>query len=181
MPVLTNPRWEIFAQEVAKGTTDEAAAVAAGYAHNPSNHQSNTNRIRKKPAVADRIRELMEERRRIHERGIEIAAKKVGLTEAWVIENLMLIVDRSLGREPILGDDKSKYKGGKLVYRFVPHTAVAALEKLGQTKAMFIERAEVGRPGDFSNMTTEELRMKVVEGLDKMRTLLPPVKKAAGK
>ena len=41
MPVLDNPKWELAAQEVAKGRTQLAAIKSAGYAP----HDSNASRL----------------------------------------------------------------------------------------------------------------------------------------
>ena len=41
MPVLDNPKWELAAQEVAKGRTQVEAIEAAGYAP----HHSNASRL----------------------------------------------------------------------------------------------------------------------------------------
>lgn len=54
MPVLKNARHELFAQEVAKGSTIEAAYAAAGYA--PS--RKNAGRIKAIEGVAARILEI---------------------------------------------------------------------------------------------------------------------------
>ena len=57
MPVLDNPKWELAAQEVAKGRTQVAAIEAAGYAP----HDSNAARLIGNDRVKLRIRELQEQ------------------------------------------------------------------------------------------------------------------------
>jgi hypothetical protein len=57
MPVLDNPKWELAAQEVAKGRTQLAAIEAAGYAP----HDSNAARLIGNDKVKSRIRELQEQ------------------------------------------------------------------------------------------------------------------------
>ena len=57
MPVLDNPKWELAAQEVAKGKTQLKAIEAAGYAP----HDSNTSRLIGNDRVKLRIRELQEQ------------------------------------------------------------------------------------------------------------------------
>ena len=56
MPVLDNPKWELAAQEVAKGKTQLKAIEAAGYAP----HDSNASRLIGNDRVKLRIRELQE-------------------------------------------------------------------------------------------------------------------------
>ena len=57
MPVLDNPKWELAAQEVAKGKTQVEAIEAAGYAP----HDSNAARLIGNDRVKLRIRELQEQ------------------------------------------------------------------------------------------------------------------------
>jgi nitroreductase len=57
MPVLDNPKWELAAQEVAKGKTQREAIEAAGYAP----HDSNASRLIGNDRVKLRIRELQEQ------------------------------------------------------------------------------------------------------------------------
>jgi phage terminase small subunit len=54
MPVLKNTRWELFAQEVAKGSTATAAYETAGYA--PSD--ANASKLLNRPEVQGRIQEI---------------------------------------------------------------------------------------------------------------------------
>lgn len=56
MPVLSNPRWEAFAQALAKGKTQEEAYEAAGY--KPSRHHAS--RLATNGNVQARLAELQE-------------------------------------------------------------------------------------------------------------------------
>ena len=76
MPVLPNPKQEIFAQEVAKGTGLERAYEIAGYSPDPKNAA----RLTKNDAVRTRIDEIM-----------TLAAEKVGVTVERVIAELAKI------------------------------------------------------------------------------------------
>ena len=57
MPVLDNPKWELAAQEVAKGKTQLEAIETAGYAP----HDSNASSLIGNDKVKSRIRELQEQ------------------------------------------------------------------------------------------------------------------------
>jgi hypothetical protein len=57
MPALDNPKWELAAQEVAKGKTQREAIETAGYAP----HDSNASRLIGNDKVKSRIRELQEQ------------------------------------------------------------------------------------------------------------------------
>ncbi len=56
MGVLTNPKWERFAQELAKGKSASDAYVLAGYTY----HQSNAARLSRKEQVLSRVVEILE-------------------------------------------------------------------------------------------------------------------------
>ena len=57
MPVLDNPKWELTAQEVAKGKTQIEAIEAAGY----SPHRSNASRLIANDSIKSRVVELQVE------------------------------------------------------------------------------------------------------------------------
>jgi tripartite-type tricarboxylate transporter receptor subunit TctC len=57
MPVLPNPKWELAAQEVAKGKSQLKAVEAAGYAP----HRSNASRLIANDSIKSRVVELQVE------------------------------------------------------------------------------------------------------------------------
>ena len=81
MPVLDNPKWELAAQEVAKGRTQLAAIQAAGYAP----HYSNASRLIGNDRVKLRIRELQEQ-----------AAMSVNITLQGQIEKLETLLEQAM-------------------------------------------------------------------------------------
>ena len=80
MPVLDNPKWELAAQEVAKGKTQLAAIEAAGYAP----HDSNAARLIGNDRVKLRIRELQEQ-----------AAMSISITLEGQIAKLEEVLEQS--------------------------------------------------------------------------------------
>ena len=76
MPVLKNPRNELFAQEVAKGIVLEEAYAKAGYSASAKNAQ----RLRKNEGVSARIEEIL-----------SAAAEKAGVTIGMVAAELAKI------------------------------------------------------------------------------------------
>jgi nitroreductase len=80
MPVLDNPRWELAAQEVAKGKTQLEAIEAAGYAP----HDSNAARLIGNDRVKLRIRELQEQ-----------AAMSISITLEGQIAELEEVLEQS--------------------------------------------------------------------------------------
>ena len=80
MPVLDNPKWEIAAQEVAKGRTQVAAIEAAGYAP----YNSNASRLIGNDRVKLRVRELKEQ-----------AAMSISITLEGQIEKLERLLQQA--------------------------------------------------------------------------------------
>lgn len=76
MPVLKNPKHELFAQEIAKGVTLESAYASAGYS--PS--RKNAQRLRTNEGVSRRIEEILSR-----------AAQKAGVTVERVMAELAKI------------------------------------------------------------------------------------------
>ena len=118
MTVLSNPKWERFAQELAKGKTADEAYQNAGYAEN----RGNATRLKANESVAARVAELQSR-----------VAARVELTRADILQ--MLVDDRKLARES--GQSSAAMKAAELLGR----------ELFG----MFIDRKEVGKPGEFAN------------------------------
>ena len=108
MPVLKNARHELFCQEVAKGKTLTDAYTAAGYAWS----DGNASLLAQKPAVSDRIKEILGK-----------SARNTAITVQRVTD--MLIEDRELARE--LGQ---------------AGPAVAATNSVGKLYGMFVDKTE---------------------------------------
>ena len=130
MPPLDNPRWERFAQELAKGQSQTGAYLAAGYkgAKSPTTAAS---RLFTNVKVAARVKELQQ-------RGAERAEVTVA----------SLIAD--------LDEDRALARGAGQA-----SAAVAATMAKAKLLGLFIDRKEVGAPGelaDLEDMTTDELR-----------------------
>lgn len=116
-------------------------------------------RLLKNPSVALEIERLQLK-----------ATDKAVLSKAWVIERLMRNVQIAMGEETIKQKMARKNKeSGEVEVIEVEVTdrdtagANRGLELLGKELNMFIDRSEVGKPGDFDDMGTDELR-KFVAG-----------------
>jgi hypothetical protein len=77
---LDNPKWERFAQELAKGKTADEAYQLAGYREN----RGNASTLKANQIISDRVAELLE-------RG----AKSVELTVQMVANSLLRIADKA--------------------------------------------------------------------------------------
>lgn len=82
MPALSNPKWEAFAQGLAKGKSSDKAYTDAGYTPN----RGNATRLKANEAVTSRLNELLER-----------AAVRTEITTAKLTE--MLMEDRRLAHQ----------------------------------------------------------------------------------
>lgn len=155
MPTLKNAKHERFAQELASGKTADESYVLAGFSENRHNAAA----LARKEHIRTRVAELLTEREQIHAQGTAKAIERVGLTKEWVITRLKENAERALQAIPVLdaeGDPTGEYK-------YEGSVANRALELLGKELGMFIERKEVGQPGDFDRMSDDELRAELGE------------------
>lgn len=148
MPVLKDTRHERFAQNLAKGMTADEAYVSAGYKRN----RGNAARLKASESIQKRVAELTIR-----------ASEKATLSKAWIIERLMQNVDQALGRVPTKIRKVDKDTGLSVDVEIIDIDRTAAnkaLELLGKTIeiGMFVERKEMGGPGDFTAKTSDELR-----------------------
>lgn len=96
--------------------------------------------------VAVRLGDL---RRAVVERAI--------ISKEWVIERLIRNVERAMQSEAVK-DSEGNATGE---YRYEGSVANRALELLGKELKMFVDRKEVGQPGEFDNLSTNELRERI--------------------
>lgn len=132
MPVLSNPRHERFAQELANGKTGMEAHKLAGYKKNMGTPST----LKKDPRISKRVAEILAERERIHGQSTAKAIESVGLTKAWVIDRLVENVSRALQKVSVTDHD-GKPTGE---YRYEGSVANRGLELLGKELGMFVER-----------------------------------------
>jgi len=89
----------------------------------------------------------------------QLSTNRVVLTRAWVLERLMQHADVCLGRSMIKLSLRNRK--GEIVESEMhrPHAEAAnkALELLGKEAGMFIDRTEVGAPGEFAKLSDSEL------------------------
>lgn len=134
MPVLSNARWERFAQELAKGKTADAAYVEAGFKKN----RHNASTLKQRETISNRVAELLAGREEMDRKSIEMAAEALGIDKQWVMAELVDNVALAKQKHDIAPANK-------------------ALELIGKELGMFIDRKEVGGPGEFARMSDDEL------------------------
>ncbi len=142
MPELKNPRHERHVQGLAAGKTSDQAYVDAGF--KPDRH--NAARLTTKDHIQARLAELQRK-----------AAEKAVVDKAWVLRRLRENVERAMQIEPVL-DAKGKPTG---VFNYQGSVANQAIKLLGQDMGMFVERKEVGKPGEFDQLTDAEIKREL--------------------
>ena len=94
----------------------------------------------------------------------EQAAERLSIDREWVLRKLKENVTRALQERPVL-DSSGKPTGE---YRYNGPTVNRALELIGKEVRMFVDRKEVGQPGEFAeleNMSADELRAYIMQAL----------------
>jgi phage terminase small subunit len=157
MPALTNPRRETYAQLVAAGSQKIEAFKKAGYRPD----RSAASKMAQEPEVAKRIAEIVADRHAIARKATEKAVERAAVTEEWIITRLKYNAEAALRGQPEL--DKDGVQTGRFVGKPDRAAANRALELLGKTKGMFIDRHEFGAPGAFAAMSDDELSAKIAD------------------
>lgn len=154
MPILSNPRHEIFAQELAAGKSASEAYEAAGYRANRGNATS----LKQQESISKRVDELLAQREKTAQKATEMAAERLSVDREWVMRRLKENAERALQAIPTRDMDGEPI--GE--YRYEGSVANRALELLGKELGMFIDRKETGSPGDFDRLDSGKLREEIV-------------------
>lgn len=149
MPPLDNPKHEAFAHAMALGKKLAEALELANYKPHPSSGA----RLLKDAKISERIAQIRERIANERESAAIELAKKEELTKAWVIDRLMQNARIAMGEQKV----KITKKDGEEIEVIDRDVSGAnkALELLGKEVGLFIDRKEVGKPGEFAEL--EEL------------------------
>jgi phage terminase small subunit len=128
MPLLSNPRHERFAQELARGRSSTEAYKEAGYDCEGSSAWSAASRLSRNVQVSARVRELQ-----------TAGAERAVLTEEWVISRLMANAERAMQAEAVT-DHQGEATGE---FKYDGAVANRALELLGKRLGIFVDRSDV--------------------------------------
>lgn len=139
MGVLTNPKYEYFAQEVAKGINCSEAYQKAGFKEHPTNGY----RLKNSERIRSRIEEILNKREEKFLRADVQAANAAAVDRKWVLQELI-----GLASEARNAGDRG--------------AAARSLELVGKEMGMFIQRTEIGAPGDFANLDSNNAILDAV-------------------
>ncbi len=160
MPPLKNPKYEIFARRRARGATQGAAAVAAGYSERTA--RTAGSKIEKRQTVGARIGELraQADRKRAVQakRQSEDIIDVLAMDKAWVLGRLRQVFQVAMDK-------------GQLA------AANRALELIGKELGMFADKKHI-TIDRIERMDLNELQAAITEidgKLAELRHTLPPV------
>jgi hypothetical protein len=162
MGLLLNTKHEKMAHALARGGSIIESYVHAGFKRNAAS----ASKLAARPEMKARVAELVEFRNRLLLQN-EIKASAdialdMGITKKAILEKLWAVAQTCLKGTPIF-DKSGEEKGRKIDAQ----GATRALQLLGmESYSMFIDRLEVGNPGDFSRLTDEELAQKVAQDVE---------------
>jgi phage terminase small subunit len=157
MPPLPNPKHEQICQKRANGANQTEAYSSVGLSSNPKTAHV----FFKRPEVIARVREIQQLRIERELESSEIAAKRLGLSKRWVLERLKFNAERCLRGQPVF--DENGQITGTFTGRPDAAGANRALQLIGRELGMFIDRHEIGDPGEFSRLSDEELLARLEE------------------
>ncbi len=162
MPALAKGNWELACLARASGEIMKTAYEAAGFKYNPQS----ANRFFKRSLIAARVAEIQAERHAMDAKAREVAAEESGVTLAWTEKHYKYIVLGALRGDPVRERDgriKRDPETGQAIYKPDRYSAVKALDSLTRMKGGFIDRTEIGSPGDFTRHTDDELDKAIIE------------------
>ncbi len=154
MAQLPDARWELAALARAEGKTLREAYTLAGLRYDAAS----ASRFFRRPDIAARVRELLAQFEARLRAAQQRAVDDASVDASWVIRHLKHNALMALRGDPVF--DRRGQPTGNL--RPDRHAANRALELLGRTIGLFVEKVEVGRPGDFAHLSDEELEAKIV-------------------
>jgi len=165
VPVLSNPRHERFAQELAKGKSASQAYVAAGF----EGHRQNAARLMSNDVIADRVEELLEAGAKRAEVTIEMVVREYkriafsdirravnwhalttetneededGIPKTQTVNEVALVGSDEIDRDTARAiAEISQTKEGALKVKF--HDKKGALDSIARHLGMFVDRSEI--------------------------------------
>lgn len=153
MPALPNAKHEAVIQAyIADPERIGWKAYAKVYPKSsPRAAESSWSALIRNPVFAARIAEL-------NAVVVEKTAEAAGIDKAWVLAKLIENANRAMQAEPVV-DDEGNPTGE---HRYNGSVANRALELIGKELGMFVDRREVGEPGEFDRLADAELEAELV-------------------
>ena len=156
MSILKNVKHELMAQALAEGKSQEKAYIEAGFSPKAARANAAT-LIKRNQSILSRRDELLSQREALQTRAMVAAAKSAQISLESHLFKLAEIRDLAIAAEDYSAANTAEINRGKVM-------------------GYYVDRKEVGRPGDFANLSDEELRAKreMYEAIAKAKTLAQP-------
>jgi hypothetical protein len=151
MPVLENPRHELYAHRLAKGEKEASAYAAVGYKPDDGNASKLACKVR------DRVQEIT-----------GAAAERAGLSVEYVINSLIENVEMCMARKSIRIKKASKEHEGIVEIDVTKHDAAganAALTVLGKHLGLFTEKASPPSEPPKTDWSDPQAKLKLAREL----------------
>jgi phage terminase small subunit len=140
VPILYNAKYERLAQALAEGKSQEKAYIEAGFSPKAARANAAT-LIKRNQSILTRRNELLSQREELQTRAIVAAAKTAQITLESHLCKLAELRDLAIAAEDYSAANTAETNRGKVM-------------------GYYVERREVGKPGDFSHLSDDELRAK---------------------
>jgi hypothetical protein len=151
MPPLPKQREELFALHCANGKTNIDAQVAAGY----KPHRGTASELRARPRIAARINELQQQL--VNKTQVAVV-KQATMSRQYLVDALIENVEVALGRRPVK-QGPAAIPVEQYLYR--GEVVNNAIKMAGSECGMFQNKAEVTHRMDFSDLSDEELLIRL--------------------
>jgi hypothetical protein len=138
MPVLDNHRRELFAQLLFQGFTAVDAYEKAGY----KRHDGNACTLANHPEVLARLEEIRGE-------------------QSWPVGTRAIAARGNVTVETLIDDSEKVFQRAMEINQL--SAANTAIKGKGILSGKWVERAEVGTPGEYETMTDDELERQIME------------------
>jgi hypothetical protein len=138
MPVLANNRRELFTQLLFQGFPAVDAYEKAGY----KRHDGNACTLANHPEVLARLEEIRGE-------------------QSWPVGTRAIAARANVTVETLIDDSEKVFQRAMEINQL--SAANTAIKGKGILSGKWVERAEVGTPGEYETMTDDELRRQVME------------------
>lgn len=163
MTVLKNPKHELFAQEIAKGTPADKAYVKAGYKYD----RKNASRLTANDHIRTRVDEILTRVAvrteatiaKTLEEMARLAFADVGQAVSWDGEKVTLKSSDDLPPEVRAAISEVKQTKDGVAIKF--HSKTAALDMLGKHFGLFKERLEIDANIAVQDMDRLEIARRV--------------------
>jgi hypothetical protein len=147
MPVLANNRRELFAQLLFQGFAAVDAYTKAGY----KRHDGNACTLANHPEVLARLEEIR------------------GEGQGWPVGTRAIAARANVTVESLIEDSEKVLQRAMEINQL--NAANTAIKEKGILAGKRVERAEIGTPNEFDNMTDDELELALIERVQKLGLL----------